>query len=136
LVLIIVIGSIAHISDVWWTALVSLGFGVAIPLSCAVAILRHGLYEIDVVVTKTVVYGVLAAFFTAVYTAVVVGIGTAVGSTRNPFLTVLAAVVIAAAFNPVRERAKRLANRLVYGKRATPYEVLSELVDRLSGTYS
>jgi hypothetical protein len=136
-VLTLVIGSIdTHLSNVWWTVLLSLGFGVAIPLSCAVAILKHGLYEIDVIVTKTVVYGVLAAFFTAVYAAVVVGIGTAVGTARNPLLTVVAALVIALAFHPVRERAKRFANHLVYGKRATPYEVLSEFAERMSETYA
>ena len=105
-------------------------------MSCGIAILKHGLYELDVVVSKTVVYGVLAAFFTAVYLAVVVGIGAAIGSTRNPFLTVIAAAVIALAFNPVRERAKGFANRLVYGERATPYEVLSAFAERMAGTYS
>ncbi len=100
------------------------------------AVLKYRLYEIDVVINKTVVYGVLAAFFTAVYVAVVVGIGTAIGSKRNPLLTVLAAVVIALAFNPVRDRAKRFANRIVYGKRASPYEVLSEFSERVAGTYS
>jgi signal transduction histidine kinase len=79
---------------------------------------------------------VLAAFFTAVYVAVVVGIGTAIGSTHNAFLTLLAAAVIALAFNPVRERARRFANRVVYGKRATPYEVLSEFAEHMAGTYS
>ena len=92
----------------------------------AIAILKYRLYEIDVVINKTVVYGLLAAFFTAVYVAVVVGIGTAIGSAQNSLLTLVAAAIIAIAFNPVRERAKRLADRLVYGKRATPYEVLSE----------
>src|SRR5439155_20438972 len=102
----------------------------------AVAILKYRLYDIDVVINKTLVYGLVAAFFTAVYVAVVVGLGTAVGSTRNPLLTVLAAAVIALAFNPVRERAKRLADRLVYGARATPYEVLSEFSERMAGTYA
>ena len=101
-----------------------------------IAVLKYRLYEIDVVISKTVVYGVLAAFFTAVYVAVVVGIGTAIGSTHNPFLTVLAAAVIALAFNPVRTRATRFANRIVYGKRASPYEVLSEFSERMAGTYS
>src|SRR5206468_2638684 len=82
------------------------------------------------------VYGLLAAFFTAVYVAVVVGIGTAIGSARNPFLTLGAAALIALAFNPVRDRAKRFANRLVYGKRATPYEVLSQFADKMAGSYS
>jgi signal transduction histidine kinase len=101
-----------------------------------VAVMKYRLYEIDVVISKTVVYGVLAAFFTAVYVAVVVGIGTAIGSTNNPFLTLLAAAMIALAFNPVRDRAKRIANRIVYGKRASPYEVLSEFSERMAGSYS
>ncbi|HEX9234992.1 MAG TPA: hypothetical protein VF972_01795, partial [Actinomycetota bacterium] len=120
----------------WMDLVIVLGFGVAVPVSCGIAILKHGLYELDIVVSKTVVYGLLAAFFTAVYVAVVVGVGTAIGSTHNPFLTVLAAAVIALAFNPVRERARHLANHLVYGKRASPYEVLSEFSERMAGTYS
>ena len=115
---------------------IALGFGVAIPVACGIAILRHGLYEIDAVINKTVVYAVLAAVFSVVYVAIVVGIGTAVGSRSNSFLTVATAVVIAVAFNPVRERARRLANRLVYGDRATPYDVLSEFSGRMAGTYA
>lgn len=117
-------------------AVIVLGFGIAVPTSCGIAILKHGLYELDVVISKTVVYAMLAAFFTAVYLAIVVGIGTAIGSSRNSFLTVLAAATIAVAFDPVRDRAKRFANRLVYGQRASPYEVLSEFSERLAGTYS
>jgi signal transduction histidine kinase len=119
-----------------WDLVIVAGFGVAIPVCCGIAILKHGLYDLDVVISKTVVYATLAAFFTLVYVAVVVGIGTVIGSTRNPFLTLLAAAVIALAFNPVRERAKRFANRIVYGKRASPYEVLSEFAERMAGTYS
>jgi len=66
----------------------------------------------------------------------VVGIGSVVGSNSNRFLTVAAAVVIAVAFQPVRDRARRFANRVVYGKRATPYEVLSEFSERVAGSYS
>ena len=102
----------------------------------AVAVLKYRLYDIDVVISKTVVYASLAAFFTAVYVAVVVGLGTAIGSTHDPFLTAAAAAVIAVAFNPVRERARRLADRLVYGTRATPYEVLSEFSEHMAGTYA
>ena len=117
------------------SVLSSLAFGF-LYAAIGVAVLKYRLYEIDVVISKTVVYGVLAAFFTAVYVAVVVGIGTAIGSTHNPFLTLLAAAVIALVFNPVRDRAKRFANRIVYGKRASPYEVLSEFSERMAGTYS
>jgi signal transduction histidine kinase len=113
----------------------SLAF-VFLYIAIGIAVLKYRLYEIDVVINKTVVYGVLAAFFTAVYVAVVVGIGSAIGSTRSPFLTLIAAAVIALAFNPVRQRAKRLADRIVYGKRATPYEVLSRFSEQMADAYA
>jgi signal transduction histidine kinase len=104
--------------------------------SIAIAILKYRLYDIDVVINKALVFGALAAFFTLVYIALVVGIGTLIGSRSSTVLTIAAAVLIAVAFNPVRERARHLANRLVYGKRATPYEVLSHFAERMAGTYS
>jgi signal transduction histidine kinase len=125
-----------HPPDTAFEVVILFGYGIAVPVSCGIAILKHGLYELDVVISKTVVYGVLAAFFTAVYLAIVVGIGTAIGSTNSPFLTVLAAATIAMAFNPVRDRAKRFANRVVYGRRASPYAVLSEFSERVAETYS
>ena len=117
-----------------WLVVQSLAF-VFLFTTIAVAVLKYRLYDLDFVISKTVLYGSLAAFFTIVYLAVVIGLGTAVGSNYNPFLTVAAATVIAVAFNPVRERAKRLADRLVYGRRATPYEVLSEFSERMVGSY-
>jgi signal transduction histidine kinase len=68
--------------------------------------------------------------------AVVVGAGALVWSQGNVALSVAATAIIAVAFQPVRERARRFANRLVYGKRATPYEVLSEFAGRVGGAYS
>ena len=108
----------------------------SIPVAMGVAILTRRLYDIDVIVNKTVVYLSLAAFITAVYIALVVGIGQAVGQQgRAGFgLSVLATAVVAVAFQPVRERVQRLANRLVYGKRATPYEALSTFADQLGAT--
>jgi signal transduction histidine kinase len=109
---------------------------VAVPASIAVAVLKYRLYEIDVIIGKAVLYGLLAAFFTVVYVAIVIGVGAVLGSRGNSFLTIVAAVVIAVAFQPVRERARRLANRAVYGRRATPYEVLSEFSGRAGGAYA
>jgi signal transduction histidine kinase len=109
---------------------------VAVPVSIAVAVLKYRLYEIDVIIGKAVLYGLLAAFLTGVYLAIVIGVGAVLGSRGNSFLTIVAAVVIALAFQPVRNRARRLANRIVYGERATPYEVLSEFSDRVAETYA
>jgi signal transduction histidine kinase len=116
-------------------AFVLLGL-LLMPVAAGTAILRDRLYDIDVVINKTVVYGLLAAFITAIYVGLVVGIGALVGTRGNLFLSVLATAVIALVFQPAREWAGRLGNRLVYGKRATPYELLSEFADRMGGAYS
>jgi signal transduction histidine kinase len=110
----------------------------AIPLSIGVAILKHGLYGIDVVINKAVVFGVLAFFITTVYVAIVVGIGRLAGHGDRPnlALSITATAVVAVAFQPVRDRVQRFANRLVYGTRATPYEVMSDFADRMGGTYA
>src|SRR5262249_6720424 len=70
--------------------------------------------------SKAVLYGSLAIFITAVYAAVVAGVGAIVGNQRSPLLAAAAAAVVAGAFQPGRPRAGRLANRGVYGRRAAP----------------
>jgi signal transduction histidine kinase len=113
-----------------------------VPVAAGIAIMKYRLYDIDVVISRTIVYGSLAAFITAVYVLVVVGIGSLgsgsvhAGSRPNLGLSILATAVVAVAFQPVRERVQRLANRLVFGKRATPYEALSEFAGRMRGTYA
>ena len=118
-----------------------LSFLIAVPavaVSIAVAVLRYRLYDIDVVISRTLVYGALAAFITAVYVGIVVGIGTLIGSGGQPnlALSIVATAVVAVAFQPVRERLQKVANRLVYGKRATPYEVLSQFSERVAESYA
>ena len=117
-------------------AIVAASFA-CVPLAIGFAVLKYRLYDIDVVINKTVVYGSLAGFITAVYVAIVVGMGALIGagtSKPNLGLSILATAVVAVAFQPVRDRVQRLANRLVYGRRATPYEVLSEFAKRMAGT--
>ncbi|MDP8956371.1 MAG: GAF domain-containing sensor histidine kinase [Actinomycetota bacterium] len=108
-----------------------------LPIAAGIAILKYRLYDIDVVINKTVVYGALAGFITLVYVGIVVGIGTVIGQGDRPNLglSILATAVVAVAFQPVRERVQRFANRLVYGKRATPYEILSDFSKRMTTTY-
>jgi signal transduction histidine kinase len=120
---------------VFWivaTPLVALGT----PIAVGIAIVRYRLFDVDVVINKTVVYGGLAVFITVVYAAFVIGIGTIVGSHSNAALSASAAAVVAIAFQPARRRAQRFADRLVYGKRATPYEVLSEFSERMADSYA
>ena len=100
--------------------------------------MKYRLYDIDLVISKTVVYGALAAFITLVYFAIVVGVGRLIGQGDRPnvALSIVATAVVALAFQPVRERARRIANRLVYGDRATPYQALSDFSERLGETYA
>jgi len=105
-------------------------------VAIGIAVLKYRLYDIDLVISKAVLYGSLAIFITAVYVGLVVGVGTLAGNTRSPLLAALAAAVVAVAFQPVRQRAGRLANRVVYGRRATPYQVLSDFARRIGGAYS
>jgi signal transduction histidine kinase len=110
---------------------------IGVPAAAAVAILKYHLYDIDVVINKTVVFGGLAAFITVVYVGIVVGIGSRFGQGDKPnvALSIVATAIVAVAFQLVRERVQRFANRLVYGTRATPYEVLSEFSSRMAGAY-
>jgi signal transduction histidine kinase len=124
------------LTNLAFTALLTNVAFLCLWVAIAIAILKYRLYGIDFVISKAVLYGSLAVFITAVYAALVVGVGTLAGNTRSPVLAALAAAVVALAFQPVRRRAERLANRVVYGRRATPYQVLSEFAHRIGGTYA
>jgi signal transduction histidine kinase len=122
----------------WYSGL---GFMIGltvVPLSIGVAVLKYRLYDIDVVISRALVYGALAAFITAIYVGIVVGMGTLIGSGSRPnlVLSIIATAIVAVAFQPVRERVQTLANRLVYGQRATPYEVLSQFSERVAESYA
>jgi signal transduction histidine kinase len=107
----------------------------ALVVSYGIAITKYRLYDIDVVVSKTVTYGTLAAFITGVYALVVVGIGSLLGGDEpNLALSIAAVAIVAVAFEPLRKQVQHWANVLVYGKRATPYEVLASATARLADT--
>ena len=117
---------------------VVLTFGsiVFVPIAMGIAIVKYRLYDLDVVITKTVVYATLAAFITGVYVAIVVGLGHALRSEHSVVLSVAATAIVAVAFQPVRVRVQHVANRLVYGRRADPYEVMAGFAERVAGTLS
>ncbi len=110
---------------------------VALPVTASVAIFKYRLYDIDIVISKTIVYGSLAVFITASYVAIVVGIGTAIGAQgkQSLVISILGAALVAAVFQPVRQRVERSARRLVYGERATPYDVLARFSERMAAIH-
>lgn len=111
---------------------------LSVPAAMSVALLRYRLYDIDVVINRVIVYALLVGLIIAVYTAATVGVGVfLLGQARpSPALSVAATALVAVVFQPARERFQRLADRLVFGRRATPYQVLAEFAERLAGTWS
>lgn len=113
-------------------------FAFGFPLAALMTIVKHRMFDVEVLVSKGVLYGTLATLLTILYVGVVVGIGALLGRAGQPSLglSMLAAAFVAIAFQPIRNRIQRFANRVVFGKRANPYEVLSEFSDKLSSTYT
>lgn len=107
---------------------------IGVPASIGVAILRHRLYDIDLVINRTLVYGALTACVVGIYVFVVGYLGTLFRTGDNLAISLLATGVVAVAFQPLRDRLQRTINRLMYGERDEPYEVLSRLGTRLEGT--
>lgn len=123
-------------SDALQTVLTSAGM-VALAIGICVAVVRHRLYDVDVIISRVVAYAALVILASAVYVAVVVVVGAAVhGATgSNLLLSTAATVVVALAFNPARVRLQALANQLVFGRRQTPYESLSTFTRSLTDAY-
>jgi hypothetical protein len=117
-----------------WYAMLLLYLGYAsVPVCTGIAVLRYRLYDIDLIVSRAFVLAALATFVTVGYVTVVVVIGAALGTrVELQFWPSLAALVLVAlAFQPLRQRVLRLADRLVYGQRAAPYEALAGFSRRL-----
>jgi signal transduction histidine kinase len=114
-------------------ALMPLSF-TALAISIGIAVLKYHLYDIDVFIRQALVYGTLVVLISIVYFVAVVGVGSRLWDLRpgDPGGAVATGAVIALLFQPVRRRLQRLANRVVYGKRATPYEVLSQFSQRMA----
>jgi hypothetical protein len=98
------------------------------PIAVAIAVLRHRLYDIDVIINRAVLLAVATAFVAAGYVTLVVVIG---GNAGGFWPSLLGTALVALAFQPLRSRAVRLADRLAYGPRAVPYEALAEFSRRL-----
>jgi signal transduction histidine kinase len=99
-----------------------------------VAILRYKLYDIDLLINRTLVYGSLSACVIGTYMLAVVGLGVLFQVRGNPAISLLATVVVAVLFQPLRSRLQRSVNRLMYGERDNPSAVTSRLGRRIEAT--
>ncbi len=107
---------------------------VGIPGAVAIALLKYHLYDLDLVVKKTVLYVTVAGMLLVAFVAAAVVVGGLFG--RSQRAAVIAAAAIGIAFWPALRIARRMADRIVYGGRATPYEVLTTFGRRMSETYA
>ena len=105
------------------TYLALLGIAVA----TSIAILRYRLYDIDVVINRTLVYGALTASVALIYILIVGGLGTFFQAQDNLIIALFATGLVAVLFQPLREWLQRRVNKLIYGERDDPVEALSRL---------
>ncbi len=119
----------------WLDSLAETVFGAGLVLAVGVAVLRHHLHGIDVVVNRGAVYVVMTAVVTTVY-VVVVGYSSLALGARGTGPEIVATVLAALCFEPVRRRVQTGMNRLFYGQREDPERLIARLDRRLDGTES
>ena len=107
---------------------------LTMPLAVAVAVLRHRLFDIDVIVNRALVVLLLTAFVAAAYVLVVVAFGQALSPGGGSWASLLTTAVVALAVEPLRRRVVQLADRLAYGASAVPYEALADFSRRLGAS--
>ncbi|MFC0528956.1 sensor histidine kinase [Phytohabitans kaempferiae] len=102
-----------------------------VPAAVTVAVLRHRLYDIDVLINRTLVYTVLSACLVGGYVLIAAYLGALVGRSGSRPVAVVAAAAVAVGFAPLRERIQHGINLMLYGRREDPYAVLARLGRRL-----
>ncbi|MBA3368692.1 MAG: two-component sensor histidine kinase, partial [Geodermatophilaceae bacterium] len=103
-----------------------------VPAAIAVAILRHQLLDIRLVVSRALLYGLLTAVVIAAYIGLVAVADVVLRNEVGLGTSVLATVLIAVAFNPLRVRLQRLVDRAFYGDRRDPIRAASRVGAQLS----
>jgi hypothetical protein len=96
--------------------------------------LRYRFWDINLIINRTLVYGVLTVSLVALYVLIVVGLGMLFQAQGNLGIALLATGLVAVLFQPLHNRLQRLVNRLMYGDRDDPYRVISRLGQRLEAT--
>ena len=104
---------------------------IFIPTTIAIALLRYRLWQIDIIINRTLVYGGITAVILLIYGLVVGGFSLLWRSQNNLLISLLATGLIAVLFHPVRERLQRAVNKMTFGDRDDPAAVLAQLGQRL-----
>lgn len=107
--------------------LTTIGFYLPIAVGVTIAILRYHLWDIDVIINRTLVFGALTAILIAVYAVIVTTLGQLVRDEGSFVVSLLGAGVTAVLFQPLRQRLQTAINRLMFGRRDEPLTVMTEL---------
>ena len=107
---------------------------LGVAAAATVAIVRYRLYDIDVIINRTLVYAIMTGVVLLIYGLVVGGAGLIFQAQGNTLFTILATALVAVLFQPIRSRLQQGVNRLLYGQRNEPFEVLALLGQRLEQT--
>ncbi|MGH2681797.1 MAG: hypothetical protein ACRDIX_01030 [Actinomycetota bacterium] len=121
-------GDSAPINEVFYT-LSFLGIAFGVPAAIGIAILRYRLYDIDRIINRTLVYGLLTVLLAGVYVGAVVGLGALVG--QSTLLVAASTLLVAALFRPARERVQGLIDRRFYRRKYDAARTLEAFTGRL-----
>jgi signal transduction histidine kinase len=125
-----VVGFVGDVPD-WLVGTTPAPIVVGLPIVVGIAVVRHRLFDIDLLINRTVLYSVLSAVVVGTYAVAVAAVGrTASGSNWLPTLAV--ALVVAIALQPLGTRLQRLLDRRLFGQRDDPLAVLASLSESAS----
>jgi hypothetical protein len=121
-----------------WAALVNIFLELIaftlIPITISFSILRYRLWDVDLVINRALVYGILSALLIGLYILLVGAFSALFQSGGNLLFSILATGLIAILFNPLRQRLQAVVNRMMYGERDDPLQVLSQLGKQMEET--
>lgn len=123
----------------WWGPASELGWWLSLnifPICLTIAITQSRLWNIDIVINRTLVYGALTLATMAIYILIVGVFGNLLDVGNRSFIAFIATGLVAILFQPLRERLQNGVNRLMYDERDNPVSVLSKLGEELEHTGS
>ena len=119
-----------------WSGVVGAIFGIALialPISVGIAILRYRLYELDVIIRRTLVYGGLSALLAGLYFAIVLALQQVFSSFAggSDLAVAVSTLAVAALFGPARRRVQHAVDRRFYRRRYDAQQTLETFAARL-----
>jgi signal transduction histidine kinase len=123
----------------WWLPVAQLFWYLStaiLPLTLTIAVMRYRLFEVDLFINRTLVYGPLTAGIILLYIVVVGAFGLLFQSGGNLIVSLMATGLVAVLFQPLRERLQRGVNHMMYGDRDDPVTIFTRLGDLLEASGS